>query len=225
MDGVHDMGGKQGYGPIEFSESEARGEYDPFPTEEGARAWAAAMAVTNPTESERVGGFFRFVRECVPPVEYLERPYAEQWLTVTAAMMNFGGILSMEEIRSGMPDGKWQGDAPLGADETEAVARHRDDYERPVENTPLFAPGDAVKTSPFGATGHTRLPAYVQGREGVIHAHHGAHILPDTGVHGQGGQPTHLYTVSFRASDLWPERAGSNDRVFLDLWECYLENE
>lgn len=224
MDGVHDMGGKQGYGPIDFSDAEGKGEYDPFPTREGAHAWAAAMASTNP-ELGRVGGFFRFVRECIPPVEYLERPYAEQWLTVTAAMMTFGGALSMDEIASGKAATKWQGDAPLPGGAAMNVARHRDDYEHPVDNEPVFSPGDTVTTRPFGATGHTRHPAYVQGKTGVVHTHHGAHVLPDTGVHGLGAQPTHLYSISFRAADLWPERENSNDKVFLDLWECYLENE
>jgi len=224
MDGIHDMGGKQGYGPIEFSETEARGEYDPFPTSEGAHAWAAAMGATTP-DLGRVGGFFRFVRECIPPVEYLERPYAEQWLTVTAAMMNFGGVLSMDEIAAGKASAKWEGKPPLPGSAAKDVARHRDNYERDVEHQPLFSVGDTVTANPFGATGHTRLPAYVQGKSGIVHAHHGAHILPDTGVHGLGEQPTHLYTVAFRASDLWPEQASSNDKVFLDLWECYLENE
>ncbi len=224
MDGVHDMGGKQGYGPIEFSEAEGRGRYDPFPTSEGAHAWAAAMAATN-LDLGRVGGLFRFVRECIPPVEYLGRPYAEQWLTVTAAMMTFSGVLSMDEIAAGKATQKWQGDLPLTSEAAEDVVRHRDDYERKIDNSPMFSAGDVVKTRHFGSAGHTRLPAYVQGRPGVVHTHHGAHILPDTGVHGLGEQPTHLYSIAFRAADLWPERSSSNDRIFLDLWECYLDNE
>lgn len=224
MDGIHDMGGKQGFGPIEFSDAEALGIYDPFPMPEGARAWAAAMGTVNP-DTSRVGGFFRFVRECIPPVDYLERPYAEQWLTVTAAMLAFHGTLSSSEINTGKAVSKWQGDPPMPGSEAATAIRHRDIYDRPTETTPSFSAGDAVTANPMGSTGHTRLPAYVQGRPGVVHAHHGAHVLPDTGVHGLGEQPTHLYTVAFRAADLWPERAGSNDKIFLDLWECYLKNE
>ena len=32
-----------------------------------------------------------------------------------------------------------------------------------------------------------------------------------------------LYSVVFQAADLWPEAGGRRDRVFLDLWESYLE--
>ncbi|MEQ9489494.1 MAG: nitrile hydratase subunit beta [Alphaproteobacteria bacterium] len=221
MDGIHDMGGKHGFGPIEFSDAEALGIYDPFPTSEGARAWAAAMGTVNP-DSSRVGGFFRFVRECVPPVDYLERPYAEQWLTVTVAMLAFGDVVSMAEITTGRAASKWKGHPPLPGSAAEATVRHRDIYDRQIDAAPLYSVGDAVTANPMGSTGHTRLPAYVQGRPGTIHAHHGAHILPDTGVHGLGEKPTHLYTVEFRAADLWPERAESNDKVLLDLWESYL---
>ena len=30
-------------------------------------------------------------------------------------------------------------------------------------------------------------------------------------------------SVVFEAKDLWPEAGGKRDRVFLDLWESYLE--
>ena len=32
-----------------------------------------------------------------------------------------------------------------------------------------------------------------------------------------------LYTIAFQAGDLWSEAAGRRDRVFVDLWESYLE--
>ena len=74
----------------------------------------------------------------------------------------------------------------------------------------------------MGATGHTRLPAYVRGRVGVIHAHHGAHVLPDASARGEE-RPEHLYSVAFSADALWPEASGRAEKVFLDLWESYLE--
>ena len=33
----------------------------------------------------------------------------------------------------------------------------------------------------------------------------------------------HIYSVVFEAGALWPEAADRRDRVFLDLWEPYLE--
>jgi nitrile hydratase len=56
----------------------------------------------------------------------------------------------------------------------------------------------------------------------VIEAYHGAHVLPDAKAHGEDrAEP--LYTVVFDAAELWPEAAGRPHRVFLDLWESYLE--
>ena len=57
----------------------------------------------------------------------------------------------------------------------------------------------------------------------MIHAHHGGHVLPDASARGEH-RGEHLYTVSFASSDLWPEAKGSGDRVFVDLWESYLES-
>jgi nitrile hydratase len=87
---------------------------------------------------------------------------------------------------------------------------------------PAFAPGDLVRAKDHGISGHTRLPAYLRGRPGRIEALHGAHVLPDANARGEArAEP--LYTVAFEASALWPEAASRRDRVFLDLWESYLE--
>ena len=87
---------------------------------------------------------------------------------------------------------------------------------------PLFALGGHVRCRLDGGSGHTRLPGYVRGRAGVIHAHHGGHVFADAAARGER-RGEHLYTVSFASSDLWPEAKGRRDRVFVDLWESYLE--
>src|SRR5262249_8687317 len=91
-----------------------------------------------------------------------------------------------------------------------------------VNTPPRFALGEKVRCRLDGGSGHTRLPQYVRGRAGVVHAHHGAHVLADAPARGeQRGE--HLYTVGFASADLWPEAKGRDDRVFVDLWESYLE--
>jgi nitrile hydratase len=91
-----------------------------------------------------------------------------------------------------------------------------------VNTTRRFAPGDRVRCRLDGGPGQTRLPGYVRGRAGAVHAHQGGHVLPDASAHGEK-RGEHLYTVSFASSDLWPEARGRADRVFVDLWESYLE--
>ena len=61
-------------------------------------------------------------------------------------------------------------------------------------------------------------------KHGVIHLHHGAHVLPDTNAHGGGECPTHLYTVRFDARELWGSEASPVDCMFVDVWECHLES-
>ncbi len=91
-----------------------------------------------------------------------------------------------------------------------------------VNTPPRFAIGATVRCRLDGAPGHTRLPQYVRGRAGIIHSHHGGHVLADAAARGEH-RGEHLYTVSFASSDLWPEAKGSSNRVFVDLWESYLE--
>ena len=83
-------------------------------------------------------------------------------------------------------------------------------------------PGDAVRARLHAAAGHTRLPLYVRGRVGTVHALRGHFPFPDEiARHGSAGRQA-LYNVRFLASDLWGEDAGSH-HVYLDLFESYLK--
>ncbi len=46
-------------------------------------------------------------------------------------------------------------------------------------------------------------------------------MFPDLSAKGSEVHQ-HCYNVMFLAADLWPEAAGSRDKVYLDLWESYL---
>ncbi len=71
--------------------------------------------------------------------------------------------------------------------------------------------------------GHTRLPRYALAKTGRVHAHRGVFVLPDTNAHGQGENPEHLYTVEIAAGALWGETTNKQDKVYLDVWESYLD--
>ncbi|MCG8424710.1 MAG: nitrile hydratase subunit beta, partial [Proteobacteria bacterium] len=94
-------------------------------------------------------------------------------------------------------------------------------FDGEIDAAPRFSPGQAVRTQKHGHAGHTRLPQYARDRAGRIHAHHGAHVFPDSSARGTEVHQ-HLYSVVFDAAELWAEAAGSRDRVYLDLWESYL---
>jgi nitrile hydratase len=52
---------------------------------------------------------------------------------------------------------------------------------------------------------------------------HGTHVFPDTNAHGEGEQPQTLYSVRFAAREMFGEAAEPNQKIYLDLWEPYLE--
>ena len=66
-------------------------------------------------------------------------------------------------------------------------------------------------------------PAYVTGEPGVVVAHLGTNVFPDTHAVGRRGRPQHLYTVAFEAADLWGDRAEPGTEMRVDLYEPYLE--
>jgi Nitrile hydratase beta subunit len=96
---------------------------------------------------------------------------------------------------------------------------------RKIRQRPRLVAGDKIVTRNLNPRGHTRLPRYARGKRGVVIAHHGAHVFPDTNAHGLGENPQHLYTVRFSARELWGESAEPNERVLLDVWESYLDKD
>jgi nitrile hydratase len=216
MDGVHDLGGRQGYGPVDVGEAP-----EPFHEPWEARVLGIVRGFTRPATFSI--DWFRHVRECIGPVDYLTRPYYDQWLQTYAAMLIDAGAVSLEELVTGKSAQPLAGVPPPMPPEQVSTAKSAvSRYDRESSARPAFVAGEAVTTISFGSPGHTRLPQYARGREGRIEAFHGCHVLPDTNMAGDGpAEP--LYTVSFLAADLWPEAAESNDRVYLDLWESYLD--
>ena len=101
-----------------------------------------------------------------------------------------------------------------------AVTAHGS-YRREIGRAPRFAIGQSVRALLLNPRGHTRLPRYLRGHRGEIVACHDAHVFPDANASGLGEDPQYLYTVRFKASDLWG--MPSRDAIHADLWESYLE--
>jgi nitrile hydratase len=88
---------------------------------------------------------------------------------------------------------------------------------------PLFKVGHKVRAKNFHPSGHTRLPMYARGKQGIITRDHGVYLFPDTAAHYNGDKRQHVYSVRFTARELWGERASPHDSVHLDMWDDYLE--
>src|SRR5215213_9527785 len=118
------------------------------------------------------------------------------------------GMISEEELFSGhaSSDREKRSDAQRSTDVT-PVFRTGGRFARKVATPPVFAVGQAVRARTVNPTGHTRLPRYARGKQGVVQRRHGAHVLPDANAQGEGERPEHLYSVMFSGRELWGEEA------------------
>jgi nitrile hydratase len=217
MNGVHDMGGMHGMGPIAAERNEPVFHHD-----WERRVLAIALAT----------GFLRrwnidmgrFTIEQMPAAEYLRATYYEKWLYRTERLLVERGLLTAEELASGRPDGRAPAVRALPPGEVQTALRGRraarmDDHLK----APTFKAGDRVRTRNVHPTHHTRLPRYARGKVGVIDRDHGVFILPDEHASSGTKVPSHCYAVRFEGHELWGPDAGPRDAVYIDLFDEYLE--
>lgn len=217
MNGIHDLGGMHGFGPIGAERDEPT-----FHEKWEGRAAGMVDILTYPP-SFRVDRF-RYLRETLRPDLYLTQTYYEQWLYIAEQALLEAGYISFEELARGKaaPHAAKRDDAARAAAIWDYL-HERAPSSRPMDTAPLFAVGQRVRARTMQPVGHTRLPRYARGKSGAILSHHGGHVLPDSSAHGKGDAPQHLYTVRFAARDLWGDAAHAGDCIHLDLWESYLE--
>jgi nitrile hydratase beta subunit len=218
MDGVHDLGGMHGFGPVERDPDEP-----PF-----HGRWEAVMVAIQ--RAGRTAGLynideFRHGIERMDPAHYLGSSYFEHWLDGIARVLDDKGVVTSEEMDARMAALRTRPEAPAASPPAAPVQRRRGENEtsfREATAPPRFAVGMPVVTRNMHPPGHTRLPRYARGERGVIAAHRGCHVFPDANAHGLGEQPQHVYGVRFDARELWGEAAEPNQHVYIDLWESYL---
>jgi len=215
MDGIHDLGGKLGYGPVDVNEPE-----EPFHADYEGRMWAISRTARAPGVTI---DWWRHIRELITAEDYLNRPYFDSWGQTTIASMIDAGVFNIEELESGISQTQ-----PLGHVEIvdyDGVLKQNTGmafkFDRRVEEPAKFSVGQSVLTNAKGHSGHTRLPEYARAKVGVITHYRGAHVFADDGAKGLENAQ-HLYTVSFKATELWGDTANPNDSVSLELWESYL---
>jgi nitrile hydratase beta subunit len=214
MNGAHDCGGMMGFGPVV---AEANEPVFHAPWE--ARMFALMSAVGD------VGGWTldedRAACEAMEPGHYITSSYYEHWLNGLEQLLLKHDLATPEEVASGIASAPARPVAPTAADAVWTAVTAPGGYARTIGSAPHFRPGDRVRTRHLNPAHHTRLPRYLRGHEGEIIAWHGAHVFPDSNARGRGEDPHHLYTVRFRASELWGTE--SRDVIHADLWEPYLE--
>ncbi|MBL6750493.1 MAG: nitrile hydratase subunit beta [Nevskia sp.] len=208
MDGIHDLGGVQGFGKVAHKANSVA--YRPVfhePWEHLAYSLlflgADTLKVFNVDE-------LRHAIERLDPRQYFASPYYDRIVAGTASLYVEKGVLSHAELEA-LAGGRFALARPQG-------------LGRPARETrPPFEVGDRVRVAGAFVPGHTRMPGYVRGKHGTILHRTGVKWpFPDAAGHGRPAALEPTYHVEFKGSDLWGETAEAAS-VVVDLWEGYLD--
>ncbi|PSP63401.1 nitrile hydratase subunit beta [Halobacteriales archaeon QH_8_64_26] len=240
MDGIHDVGGMDGFGSLavdghdadidtgtddgESTDPLSGGAYEPFHERWEGVTYSLFVAtlgngVANIDE-------FRHSIERMDPDRYLTARYYDRWVTGLSRLLLETDTIDAEDFwvrtaafaagEGSVPEREEPG---LVGDLAAGVADAYGSEGEPRE--PRFEAGEAVRIENVHPEGHTRCPGYVRRTQGTIEAHRGMFTLPDASAHGEPAVEP-LYEVAFGAQELWGEEADPNVAVTLDLWESYL---
>jgi nitrile hydratase subunit beta len=202
MDGMHDLGGKQGFGPVRHT-PDAQAFHAAWELRVNALyAHAVRLGIFNMDE-------YRHAIERMEPRHYVSAGYYERTLTSLATLLVEKGVLTHEELER-----RARGAVPLAAASApgrgNATGRER------------FAPGDRVRVRSDSVAGHMRLPGYIRGKSGVVVSESPPYPFPDAHAHGLPAQDEPTYDVRFRSQDLWPD-ASDDALVHVGVFQSYLE--
>ena len=202
MDGMHDLGGKQGFGRVRHS-PKAQVFHEPWEKRVNALySLAVKLGIFNMDE-------YRHAIERMEPRHYLSASYYERSLTSLATLCVEKGIMTREELER-RAEGLFPLALPSAPGRSNVAARER------------FLAGDRVKVRTDLVAGHVRLPAYIRGKVGTVVSESPAYPFPDAHAHGVKADDEPTYDVRFSAEDLWPN---STDPAFVHVgvFQSYLE--
>ncbi|GAA4572916.1 nitrile hydratase subunit beta [Planotetraspora kaengkrachanensis] len=218
MDGIADMGGTAGWGPVHPPRAGEPVFAEPWQ----GRAFALGLY------SIRVAGWnvdaFRHATERLDRSAYLDDGYYGRWLNSTELVLTESAILAPGAIdaRARNLRGEHVEEPPIPEPARPGYLPSAEGSLRTVDVPPAFAVGERVRAKDMSPPGHTRLPRYARGHTGVVEVVQPAAVLPDTNAHFLGENPQHVYSVRFDSRELWGATA-EPFAVTLDLFESYLE--
>jgi nitrile hydratase subunit beta len=225
MNGIHDMGGLHGFGPVEVEKNEPVFH----------SLWESRVyAMTQVLDTKEIYSLdeHRHEIELMDTPSYLTAGYYGRWLFAMERILDRLGILRQHEVdervtaiehdaRSFHLPAKTGRNWPL-ADRDRV---HWGAWRKDVTVMPKFRKGDRVRVRNLHPPGHTRLTAYVRGKTGIVEiVNDQAWVFPDTRAHRRGEKLQPVYNVRFAAAELWGDQAEPNVFVNADLCEDYLES-
>jgi nitrile hydratase subunit beta len=216
MNGIHDMGGMEGFGPVKPEPNEP-----PFHA-----AWEGrALAMNRALGYAKIWNIdkSRAKIEEMPPHEYLTKTYYQKWAQRLEQLLIEYGYIAVDEVKAGrsLRPGKSVPRFLPAAEVNKALSRGS--YSREPTRPARFKAGDRVRTRNIHPHTHTRLPRYARDKVGIVECVRGFHVFPDSVAIGAGENPQWLYTVLFDARELWGEAADPKSKVSIEAWDPYLE--
>jgi nitrile hydratase subunit beta len=201
MDGIHDMGGRQGFGRVRFT-ADAPAFHAPWEVRANSLySFAVRLGIFNMDE-------YRHAIERMEPRHYLSASYYERSLTGLATLLVEKGVVTHEEL-----------EARAGARFPLALASATGRSNVTARET--FAPGDRVRVRADHVPGHVRMPGYIRGKIGVVVGESPRYPFPDAHAHGIDADDEPTYDVRFRSEDLWPD-ASEPALVHVGVFQSYL---
>jgi len=202
MDGMHDLGGKQGFGRIRYALN-AKVFHEPWEKRANALyGFAVKLGIFNMDE-------YRHAIERMEPRHYLSASYYERTLTSMATLCIEKGIFTLEELEK-RANGKFPISMPSAPGRSNIPKREH------------FKPGDRVRVRSDYVPGHMRMPGYIRGKTGVVVSESPAYPFPDAHAHGVQAEDEPTFDVRFRSEDLWPNSADAA-LVHVAVFQSYLE--
>jgi nitrile hydratase len=202
MDGMHDLGGKQGFGRIRFA-PKAPTYHEKWEVRANALySLAVKHGIFNMDE-------YRHAIERMEPRHYLSAGYYERSLTGLATLLVEKGVVTREELEK-LAGGPFPLSEPSAPGRPNATERQR------------FKPGDRVRVKDEYVAGHVRMPAYIRGKVGTVVHETPAYPFPDAHAHGVKAEDEPTYDVRFRSEDLWPN-SSDPALVHVGVFQSYLE--
>lgn len=209
-----DLGGQPEFGPVA---QDAEGSVFHGAWESRVLALTLAMGATGCWNLD----MSRAARETLP--DYLDLSYYEIWLGGLEELLVAKGLVTAEELAAGRArHPRKPVSRILTADQVAARLAKGSPTERTPTAPARYRLGQRVVTRATPVDHHTRLPAYLRDRTGIIDRILGPHVFADSHAQGLGEDPQWLYTVVFEARELWGREAAPGHRVSFDAWQPYL---
>jgi nitrile hydratase subunit beta len=202
MDGVHDLGGKQGFGPVRHGPDAAVFHDDWEKRINALYGLAVRLGIFNMDE-------YRHAIERMEPRHYMSAGYYERTLTSLATLCVEKGVLTRAELEE-RAAGLFPLALPLGPGRANVPTRQS------------YQTGDRVRVRNDHVAGHVRMPGYIRGKAGVVVSESPRYPFPDARAHGVEAQDEPTYDVRFDSRELWPD--GADDAfVHVGVFQSYLE--